>query len=429
METLQPPIARMQSKKALPLLFLLATVATAAAWQSGDFSYMINASGDSVTITNYTGSGGEVTIPGTIASLPVTMIGYRAFLDADSMTGVTIPDSVVELEDEAFGACSILTRVAIGDGVVEIGGSAFWECTKLSDLTFGNSVSNIGGGAFSRCFDLANITLPDSVANIGSSAFNNCTSLGSVVIPENVATIGGSAFRLCQAMESITIGSGTTSIGSGAFGACTSLTNIAVDAANPAYSSSDGVFFNKDQTTLLQFPGGKTGSYTIPGSVATITPSAFSSCHLTDVTVPGSVATIGSYAFYSCSALTGTYFEGDAPDPGASGDYMFQYSNNVIVYYLAGTAGWGATYGGRPTALWLPADSIILEDPGVAANQFGFSINGASGQVVVVEASTALTNSAAWLPLQTNTLGNDPLFFGDPQWSSYPTRCYRVHTQ
>ena len=542
-------------KEALSMIFLLVTVATSPALQSGDFSYTVNIPGDTVTVTGYTGSGGEITIPDTIESLPVTIIGYKAFREANNITGITIPDSVIEIGDEAFRdadnitsitipdsvikigkeaffSCSSLTQATIGDGVVDIESSAFLQCTKLTDLTIGNSVSTIGSGAFSGC-SVVYVTLPDSVTSIGNSAFKSCEHLVSITIPDNVTTIWGGAFFICGALESITVGSGATYIGDSAFGRCYSLTNITVDAANPTYSSAGGVLFNKDQTTLLQFPGGKTGSYTIQGSVATIASSAFDSCHLTDVTVPdnvttigryafsgcramesimigngvtsigdsafsgcvsltnitvdaanpayssaggvlfnkdqttllqfpggktgsytipGGVATIGDYAFASCPLLTnvtvpetvttignfafsscsiliGVYFEGDAPDPGKYGDRMFQSSNNVIVYYLAGTTGWGAAYGGRPTALWLPANSITLGDPGITANQFGFFINGTSGQLVVVEANTTLTNSAAWLPLQTNTLGNTPLLFSDPHWIDYPTRCYRVHTQ
>ena len=58
--------------------------------------------------------------------------------------------------------------------------------------------------------------------------------------------------------------------------ACTSLTGITVDAFNSFYSSVDGVLFNKSQTTLIQCPGGKAGSYTIPNSVTDIGYHAFS---------------------------------------------------------------------------------------------------------------------------------------------------------
>ena len=84
---------------------------------------------------------------------------------------------------------------------------------------------------------------------------------------------------------------------------CTSLTAITVDALNSAYSSVDGVLFNKSQTTLIQYPAGKAGtSYTIPNSVTSIGDSAFSGCtSLTSVTIATSVTSIGDEAFYDCT--------------------------------------------------------------------------------------------------------------------------------
>ena len=51
-----------------------------------------------------------------------------------------------------------------------------------------------------------------------------------------------------------------------------------VDSLDLAYSSVDGVLFNKSQTTLIQCPGGKGGSYTVPNSVTNIGNNAFSDC-------------------------------------------------------------------------------------------------------------------------------------------------------
>jgi len=78
-----------------------------------------------------------------------------------------------------------------------------------------------------------------------------------------------------------------------------------VDSQNPAYSSVDGVLFNKNRTVLIQYPIGKQEkSYTIPSSVTTIGDRAFAVTSLTSVTIPSSVTSIGDRAFFKCTSLT-----------------------------------------------------------------------------------------------------------------------------
>ena len=61
----------------------------------GDFEYSIN-DDNTVTITKYTGNGGDVTIPDTIDDKSVTSIGIGAFSNCKGLTSITIPDSVTE---------------------------------------------------------------------------------------------------------------------------------------------------------------------------------------------------------------------------------------------------------------------------------------------------------------------------------------------
>jgi hypothetical protein len=83
------------------------------------------------------------------------------------------------------------------------------------------------------------------------------------------------------------------------------LTAITVDASNSVFSSVDGVLFNNSQTTLILWPYGKAGNYTIPDSVTNIGGYAFNGCPgLTNVTIPNSITSIGNFAFYYCSGLT-----------------------------------------------------------------------------------------------------------------------------
>ena len=143
-----------------------------------------------------------------------------------------------------------------------------------------------------------------SLTSIGSFAFFGCYGLAGVTIPSSVTSIEGSAFAFCG-LASVTIPASVTSIGGGVFNGCRGLAAISVNPANTAYSSVDGVLFNKTQTILLQCPAAKVGSVTLPPTVTSISSSAFYSCgDLMGINIPASVTSIGGSAFESCSRLT-----------------------------------------------------------------------------------------------------------------------------
>ncbi len=445
-----------------------------------DFTYTTNAG--EVTITGYTGPGGVVTIPDTIDCLPVTGIGSYAFKNCASLTSAIIGNNVRSIGYQAFYSCDNLTRLTISESVTAIGGYAFYHsdnltniiipnsvttigdyaftyCTMTTNITIGSGVTAIGRGSFDFCRNLEAITvdalnaaycsaegvlfnksqttliqypggktgsytIPAGVTTIGDSAFYSCDKLTGITLPDSLTSIGSSAFRVCSSLTVITIPSSVTSIGNSAFNQCSSLAAITVDALNPIYSSVDGVLFNKNQTTLIQCPGGKTGSYTIPSGVTTIGGWAISYCTgLTSITVPESVTSIGGSGFYYCTALRGIYFKGNAPGLGTQ---AFTYDTLVTIYHLPETTGWDSLFGGRPVVLWNPQ---VTSDAtfGVRTNQFGFSISGTSNLIVVVEACTDLANPT-WVPLQTNMLTDGSCYFSDPQSTNYPGRLYRLRS-
>ena len=145
-----------------------------------------------------------------------------------------------------------------------------------------------------------------SVTNIGSSAFSWCSQLTAVTIPEGVATIGSSAFESCSSLTEVNIPASAINIGSWVFDYCSALTAIHVAEGNTAYSSEDGVLFNKDKTTLVCYPIGKTETtYTVPATVTTFTTSAFEGCTaLAQINLPNSLTDMASRTFYGCTSLT-----------------------------------------------------------------------------------------------------------------------------
>ena len=234
-----------------------------------------------------------------------------------SVTYNSVTYSVTSIGYAAFYNCSCLTSVTIPNSVTSIGSDAFYGCSSLTSLTIPNSVTSIGDWAFFGCSSLGSVTIPNSVTSIGVEAFVICRSLTSIDVASNntnYSSIGGVLFNKDQTsliqypdgkQGAYTIPNSVTSIGETAFAFCTSLTSIDVASNNTNYSSIGGVLFNKDQTSLIRYPGGKQGAYTIPNSVTSIGEAAFAFCtSLTSVTIPNSVTSIGTEAFRSCTSLT-----------------------------------------------------------------------------------------------------------------------------
>jgi hypothetical protein len=258
------------------------------------------------TITDYIGSASTLVIPSTIGGFAVTSIGTWAFGYGFSLTSVTIPGGVTSIGDWAFYNCNSLTSVTIPSGVTSIGDSAFSQCQTLTSITIPNGVTSLGDDAFSGS-PLTSITIPDSVTSIGNNAFSY-SSLTSVTIPANVTSIGVSPF------------------------VCGSLISINVDAANLNYSSANGILYNKNKTVLVEYPSGKSGSVTIPGSVTSIGEAAFSGCSsLTGITIPNSVTSIGEKAFSSCYLLTSIIIPNSVTSIGDSAFAMCDSLTSIII--------------------------------------------------------------------------------------------------
>ena len=163
-----------------------------------------------------------------------------------------------------------------------------------------------------------NYTVTDETKHYVSAVANSSVNpTGTIVIPEKVinpstsveytvTSIGDEVFRFGFGLTSVTIPNSVTSIGYWAFRGCTGLKEINVESANTKYASKDGVLFNKDKTTIICYPAGKTGTtYTIPNSVTSIDHHAFRDCRsLTSITIPTSVTSIGANSFFHCKSLT-----------------------------------------------------------------------------------------------------------------------------
>ncbi|MEI6605565.1 MAG: leucine-rich repeat protein [Verrucomicrobiota bacterium] len=315
--------------------------------------FTFTSSGSAITITGYTGSGGNAVVPATMAGLPVTTIAANAFLNNTLLTGVSIPASVTSIGNSAFSGCSGLTGVYFLGSVPSLGTTVFlgdttalayylpsvsgWGATvgglttvpvsytsttsngaiaitgytgsggvvSVPAMINAQPVTSIGSWAFARCATVTSVVIPNGVTSIGDHAFYQCSGMTGVTLPASLTSIGDDAFFLLGGLASVTIPAGVTSIGVQAFAGCGGLTAISVDAANASYSSLNGVLFNKAQSLLIQYPAGKSIPYTVPPGVTNIGDFAFYNClGLTGVTFPAGLLSIGNGAFESCGAIT-----------------------------------------------------------------------------------------------------------------------------
>lgn len=128
-------------KRIWPVLFGLLLVVMPVVVHA-QFEYATNADGTSLTITKYTGDGGDVTVPTNYDGLTVTGIGDNAF-EKSGLTSVTIPDSVTNIGDLAFHLCSDLTSITMPSSVTNIGPDALHSCPALSNAYFAGSAPTV----------------------------------------------------------------------------------------------------------------------------------------------------------------------------------------------------------------------------------------------------------------------------------------------
>jgi hypothetical protein len=195
-------------------------------------------------------------------------------------------------------------EVTVENGTALIDSYAFATCAAVTSVTVPGSVDTICMGAFQDCVSLTDVSIGEGVTGIEDSTFWNCVSLQNVTVPDSVGFIGDYTFYECNALETVEIGSGLSYIGGGVFYACTALTDINVSEDNQAYSSIDGVLFNKNATDLIKCPTAKTGDFAIPSGVVNVINNAFEDCiYIKSITIPEGVVDIGDNAFNCCKLI------------------------------------------------------------------------------------------------------------------------------
>ena len=293
-----------------------------------------------------------------VISEGATSIGNYAFVSC-GMDDIEIPDSVTRIGQGAF-ALSSIESIKIPSGVTTIEEYTFTR-SSLNSVVLPERLKVIEENAFAE-IPLTTIALPDTLTEIGEEAFWS-TMLTSVAIPENVSLIGAGAFAWCE-----------------------DLTSISVAAGNANFVAKNGVLFDKNETTLIQYPAKKNqetyavpagtsviGAYAfsgakalkkveLPGDMNALEECAFIGCSgLTEMNIPESVSSIGLGLFDNCRDLKNITFTGDAP---FFAEHWISEDMDLTAYYPADNETWTdevkQNYGGKIT--WVVSCDHSLGD-------------------------------------------------------------------
>ena len=307
--------------------------------QDGNFQYSVT--NGLATVTGYTGSDTDVTVPSTLGGYPVHTIGRGVFAHNNVIQSLTISEGIRKVTTEAIYYCYKLKAIHYSSTVqlhsFEAAGLSPvpYGCEKMETVTVAegntsvtvydgvlytkdmstllylppadprevlqvpNGVTAIGSDSCRDNTNLKKVILPDTVESIGYWSFIHSSNLEEINIPDNCTFIGQYAFQ-DTALKSIHIPA-MTEIVPGAFSSGCPLETITVDPENPLYYAVDNVLFQRayDGIALIKYPAGnKRTSYSIPEGVKRIAQYSFSDAeYLEQVVLPEGIAKIETYAF------------------------------------------------------------------------------------------------------------------------------------
>ena len=282
--------------------------------------YAYTVANGAVTITGYTGSATELTIPAKIDGLPVTTIGANAFSDHDNLTKITIPEGVTTLHQFCFGYMDETElTVHIPNSLTEYkGGYGAFYGSNIKEVVFADGITSILTRLFGGAKFQGALTLPDTVAAIGQSAFAETTGLTAVTLPKGLTEIGQSVFFQSRDLASVSIPNTVTVIRSDAF----------------------------DSSGLT--------SIDLPKNLVEIGPYAFSDCDsLTDVVLPDALAKLGNYAFAYCDDLESLTAAGTDLQIQIERDILYGSSNATVFASDRSALAVYAVENGNPLSLFL----------------------------------------------------------------------------
>ena len=214
--------------------------------------------------------------------------------------------------------CSVIGRekeLNLAEGVKIIGKHAFYLCDRLEKVTLPSSLLKMENNPFSGCSKLELVShssayvIRDDVIYNGYltavvGALNKIKS-NKLVIPEGVNTICRNSFWNCKGIKTIVFPQTLEDIGYNPFVGCS---NIRFESHSPRFKVVDDVLYNADCSKIICYPAWKAvGVVSLSDSVVTLERGAFSGCDKMTAIKLHNVNVINKSCFTNCVSLSKLY--------------------------------------------------------------------------------------------------------------------------
>ncbi len=210
-----------------------------------DGGFVINIYESYSEIAAYKGKNEVITVPDAFMGLAVKSVGEYAFFENETLTKITLPDSVIVIGKSAFQNCSSLTEVVLGKGIERIAQAAFRD-SALEKINLPDSVAEIDRYAFYRT-RLTEIKLPSNLSSLEKYVFYGCERLSKVEFCPRLSRIAEYAFSSCSSLTELIITDRVEILGDYSFSECASLVKIFVPKKTML---GDNVFLGSDKLTV-----------------------------------------------------------------------------------------------------------------------------------------------------------------------------------
>ena len=333
----------------LVLSLLMLVLCIPALAESTDWNYDANYA----ILRGYDGAGGDVVVPAEIDGFTVDVIGISVF-KSDTITSLTLPETVLELRSNAVASCENLVSVTLPQSLAVINRMNFFSCNALSEVTIPAGVRYIGDTSFRFCDALRKITFEGVCPAIDMDCFSILPEDAVAYVPDDQLEAYTAAFENAGS---------TVSVQPSGKNAVVVENNGYVESEFDFDASTGTITAYNGYATYLAIPE------TIGGvPVKAIGPEAFARhTYLAFLELPEGLEAIGESAFYNCETLGRVKFPSTLKTIGSNAFYNAYKSSVLELTSVESIGDYAFYFAGLKGSLELPEGLKSIGESGFEA--------------------------------------------------------------